>query len=138
MFLRKLSKLRNGVHRQLGAGIEFDIDLHELRYVKTQTSRVTGWQVSFENRYVFGFFHMPDEPILVLDFINRIGWHFSAVRSNFGANEKKLPAVQSLGHTARNSSSECAHRARTMPAARAIATRSVPVAVAVFLLPDAS
>jgi hypothetical protein len=41
---------------------------------------------------------MPDESILILYFINRIGWHFSAVRSNFGANEKKLPAVQSLGH----------------------------------------
>src|SRR5262247_2850907 len=66
--------------------------------LKTQTSRVTGWQVSFENRYVFSFFHMPDESILILYFINRIGWHFSAVRSNFGANEKKLPGVQSLGH----------------------------------------
>src|SRR5215475_6724775 len=66
--------------------------------MSTQTSRVTGRQVSFENRYVFSFFHMPDESILILYFINRIGWHFSAVRSNFGANEKKLPAVQSLGH----------------------------------------
>src|SRR5262249_36777397 len=113
-------------------------DLHEPRNVKTQTSRVTGRQVSFENRYVFSFFHMPDESILILYFINRIGWHFSAVRSNFGANKKSSRPFKAWVTTARNSSSECAHRARTMPAARAIATRSVPVAVAVFLLPDAS
>src|SRR5262245_42857742 len=37
-----------------------------------------------------------------------------------------------------NSSSEYAHLACTMPAARAIPTRSVPVAVAGFLLPEAS
>src|SRR5262245_7576824 len=44
MFLRKLSKLRNGVHRQLGAGIEFDIDLHEPLYVNTNITR--NWPAS--------------------------------------------------------------------------------------------
>src|SRR5215813_8926105 len=66
--------------------------------LKTQTSRVTGWQVSFENRYVFSFFHMPNESILVLYFINRIRRDFRTLRCNFGANEKKLLAVQSLCH----------------------------------------
>src|SRR5262245_16277880 len=53
MFLCKLSEPRNCVHRQLGARIEFDIDIHEPRYVKTHLSSVTSWQVSFKNRYVF-------------------------------------------------------------------------------------
>src|SRR5215813_9704276 len=66
--------------------------------LKTQTSRVTGWQVSFENRYAFSFFHMPNESILVLYFINRIGGHFRTLRSHFGPNEKKLLTVQSLDH----------------------------------------
>jgi hypothetical protein len=39
---------------------------------------------------------MPDESIFVLDFIDRIGQHWRTFRANFGADEKKLMAVQSV------------------------------------------
>ena len=94
VLLSKLSELRNCVHRQLRAGIEFDIDLHESRCVNlAQTSAVTAWQVGFKNRYFFSFFHMSDESILILDFIHWIGRHFRTLGRNFGADEEELMTV---------------------------------------------
>ena len=80
---------------------------------------------------------MPDESIFVLDFIDRIGRHWRTFRANFGADEKlsgRSKRQWQLWQTHRRNApiSACD------PAARAIPTRSVPAAVAVFLLPEAS
>src|SRR5262245_15693598 len=70
--------------------------LRRYQRFRPQTLSVTSRQVGFENGYFFSFFHIPNESILVLDFIDRIRRHFRTFRANFGADEKKLMAIQSV------------------------------------------